>query len=70
MLNWFEMQPHITDKYIHWSDKNPRETAKALRETYDAFVTGSGSKQALDILLEIAFNAGKIDEQEANSNDL
>ena len=68
MKNWFGMEPHITDTYIHWTvkDKDIVPMATKLREAYDAFES-AGMKKELDILLEAAYESGVDDENDSNA---
>ena len=67
MKNWFGIEPHITDSYIHWTvkDKDRVPMATKLRNAYDAIVS-AGMKEELDILLEAAYESGSDDEHDSN----
>ncbi len=68
MKNWFGMEPHITDTYIHWTvkDKDREPMAIKLRNAYDA-IKSAGMTEELDILLEAAYESGVDDENDSNA---
>jgi hypothetical protein len=66
MLNWFQLTCHPTDKYIHWSQSDILVFANKLREAWDKIE----NKEALNILLEAAYNSGKDDVLDLESEDI
>ena len=67
MKNWFGLDPHRTDGYIHWStpDKDRVPAAFALRDAYDE-IQKAGLKSELEFLLKASYNSGSLDEADAN----
>ena len=67
MKNWFGMEPHITDTYIHWTvkEKDMEPMAMKLRAAYDTIIA-AGMKEELDILLRAAYESGGDDEHDSN----
>lgn len=67
MKNWFGIEGHPTDSYIHWKTKDKERLVKAkkFRAAYDKIIA-AGLKEELDILTEGAYEQGKIDEWESN----
>ena len=68
MKNWFGQEPHPTDRYIHWSNKDMRKQAEKLRAAYDKIIA-VGLKDELDILTEGAYEEGRTDEFESTNPD-
>lgn len=62
MKNWFNEQPHPTDEYIHWSDKNPKETSIKLRAAWDKLAFYD--EQALVILMRAAYHMAQCEAAE------
>ena len=64
MKNWFGMECHPTDQYIHWrlSDDKRLKQVKKLREAYDS--VPPLYRKALDDLLTAAYNKGCEDERD------
>jgi len=65
MKNWFGLEPHPTDEYIHWTQKNPKEVATKLRVAYDAIVY-VGLRNELEQLLASAYATGRDSELDYN----
>lgn len=63
--NWFGMDCHPTDSYIHWSNQDPKGTAKSLREAYNRF--NPEQLDALKLLLSAAYRTGGDDENEQHA---
>ncbi len=68
MKNWFGLDPHRTDGYIHWStpDKDRVPAAFALRDAYDA-IAKTGLKVELELLLLASYNQGSQNEIDINA---
>lgn len=68
MKNWFGLDCHPTDTYLHWTmkDKEREKTALTLRAAYDKIVA-AGLKEELDILTHAAYNSGSDDERDSNA---
>lgn len=63
--NWFNQDSHPTDEYIHWKesyDPKFKQTVATLREAYDLLAELDRAK--LELLLERAYRAGRLDESE------
>jgi hypothetical protein len=69
MRNWFNIESHPTDEYIHWAEANPIKLASRLRPCYDLIQT-AGLGGELKNLLDAAYEAGSNDEHDSNSEDL
>ncbi len=69
MKNWFGIEPHITDTYIHWTEKDPVDVSIKLRKTYDEIVT-KGLEKELDFLLSMAYDSGHDDSEDTHNEDL
>jgi len=69
--NWFGIESHPTDTYIHWKtrDKERLKEAEKLRAAYDKIIA-LGLQKELAILTEAAYNMGTLDEHESNSQDI
>ena len=67
-LNWFGLETHETDTYIHWSERGKSRLKKAeqLREVYDK-IKDAGLKKELDVLLSAAYSAGQDDERDVQA---
>ncbi len=71
MKNWFGLDIHPTDSYIHWTvytDKDRLALAEKLRAAYDKIVA-AGLKEDLDFLTEAAYNSGVDDEADDNAGE-
>ena len=68
IINWFGIESHPTDDYIHWSEKPKERLKKAerLRKAYDAIIV-AGLEDELKDLLNEARDAGRDDEREMNA---
>ena len=67
MKNWFNQEIHPSDNIISWTDKNPKQTSKKVREAYDLISKVSPDvSKALKFLLDQAFEAGQQDEKDFN----
>lgn len=71
MKNWFGLEGHPTDSYIHWKtrDKERFKEAEKLRAAYDKIIA-AGLKEELDILTMAAYDSGAIDEYESTCEDI
>lgn len=69
MTNWFGLEPHETDSYIHWACRNPVDEANTLRNAYNQIVI-LGCKKELSLLLRASYDAGSSDEADNNNPDL
>lgn len=67
MENWFGLEIHPTDEYIHWKDRNKTKTALKLRAAYDKIIA-AGLKEELDILTLAAYDTGRDDENELHAD--
>ena len=67
MKNWFGLNTHRTDSYVHWTtpDKDRVADANALRAAYDK-IQKAGLKSELEFLLKASYNSGSLDEADAN----
>jgi tRNA A37 N6-isopentenylltransferase MiaA len=59
---------HVTDTYVHWSEKNPEDLKKELRKRYDA-IFDAGLEKELDFLLTIAYSAGIQDAADEHAGE-
>lgn len=60
--NWFGLDLHPTDEYVHWTEADPVTTAKKLRSHWDFLVKGGErSETALKFLLDAAYYDGLFD---------
>lgn len=69
--NWFGIESHPTDQFIHWKTRGKeleKETAK-LRDAYDKIIA-LGLQNELDILTKAAYDMGGNDEYESNNPDM
>ena len=70
MKNWFGATSHPTDQYITWRDKDASSKAVELRNAYDLLVKDSMENvNALNILLEAAYDSGREQEAELNAGE-
>lgn len=63
LTNWVGLNIHPTDEYVHWSEKNPKETMQKLRNAYDA-IAELGQTDNLRMLLEAADHCARCDAAE------
>lgn len=66
--NWLGIEPHVTDRFVHWKNRNGLETMQRLRKAYD--LLSQVDKEGLEYLLEAAYDHGRSEEFEANCPDL
>ena len=68
IINWFGLESHPTDTYIHWTEPQKERLKKAerLRKAYDAIIAAGLEDELTDLLAE-ARTAGQDDEREANA---
>lgn len=68
MKNWFNLEDHPTDEYIHWSEKNVKDVAINLRMYYNN-IANAGFKGELDFLMKQAYYTGRLDESDDVSTE-
>ena len=60
--NWAGLEVHVTDEFVHWSDRTPKETMLQLREKYNQSLNGDAS--ALQRLLNDVYVAGRTEVED------
>ena len=68
MKNWFGLESHATDCFIHWSEKKHVAKAIKLRDAYD--IISKSFPANLLILLAAAYDAGYSAGKDANNPDI
>lgn len=68
MENWFGMDPHPTDTFVHWTSykKGAVKLATKLRETH-AKIVSAGLEAELKTLTEAAYEAAINDARDSES---
>ncbi len=69
MKNWFGIEPHVTDTYIHWTEKDPIKVSVKLRENYDK-IKSAGLEKELDFLLSVSYDSGCSETEDSYNEDL
>lgn len=71
MKNWFGLESHPTDRFIHWSTKDEDiiKISEKLRIAYDKIVNG-GLEKELKIIIDYAWQQGMNDCEDSHSEDL
>lgn len=71
ILNWFGVEAHPTDEYIHWSLPHKEKVKKAdrLRKAYDK-IKEVGLEDELKELLDEAWSEGRNSGFEDNNPDI
>jgi len=64
MMNRFGMTYHFTDRFIHWSEKNPVEKSIKLRMMYDRLAADNVCEKYLNELLDLANEVGYNEAEE------
>lgn len=67
MINWFGLESHKTDSFIHWTEKNPIKVSKELREVYDKIVE-KGLEKELTFLLRSVYEVAELDTEDGRDS--